>query len=409
MRGNTNNKNLKIALFVLVIVAAIAFIVQNSRSGQGDCMQRGRDFAKQGQEWQAIQEFSKAIEIDPNNVEAYKERVKLQPWKEKIEDYGKLIELEPQNPRWYEERADCYMEKYQYSHAYPDYIKCLEMESQNSEVYCKLASAYLKQGDYSNALTNFNHTLELDPKNKVAYSGRASIYEKQNNLAKAVDDYTKLLSLSTDIKEKNQYIKTIAKIYSRLGDHEKAVISMNKDTLHEVASEFFNEKNFSEAVFYLTKYIEMGGDGYKMRGTSYQALGDYTLAIADYTMALENLNLSKTASAQEIERLNFNKAMAYWGRGSCYYKQSNIDKAIEDYTDAIKFAPNYALLYCYRGDCYLHQGDEGQALANYSKAIEISPEFALAYEKRGNLYQKLGKTAQAEADFAKMKALESQK
>ena len=60
------------------------------------------------------------------------------------------------------------------------------------------------------------------------------------------------------------------------------------------------------------------------------------------------------------------------------------DKAIDDYTEAIKLNPNLAETYYNRGISFYYTGDYQLALKDYDKAIELDPnnQRAIANKKQ---------------------------
>jgi Flp pilus assembly protein TadD len=56
-------------------------------------------------------------------------------------------------------------------------------------------------------------------------------------------------------------------------------------------------------------------------------------------------------------------------------------------------------------DTLAAKGDLDKALADYSEAIRLDPANATAYQRRGVVYQKKGNPTKAEEDFAQAKKL----
>ncbi len=108
----------------------------------------------------------------------------------------------------------------------------------------------------------------------------------------------------------------------------------------------------------------------------------------------------------EIEhQLSPEFAEAYHNRGLAHYHQGELDKAIEDYTEAIRINPEYANAYYNRGVAYDGKGELDNAIADYTEAIRLNPKNADAYQNRGVAYRDNGDQAKAEADFAKAEEL----
>jgi tetratricopeptide (TPR) repeat protein len=64
-------------------------------------------------------------------------------------------------------------------------------------------------------------------------------------------------------------------------------------------------------------------------------------------------------------------ADAYLNRGSVYHDKKEYDKAVSDYSEAIRLNPNYALAYGSRAHAYRNQGKLEKAQADFIKAAEL--------------------------------------
>lgn len=94
----------------------------------------------------------------------------------------------------------------------------------------------------------------------------------------------------------------------------------------------------------------------------------------DASMERENLDPFREAIAQQS-----NDAEAYYQQGNAYLEQQDYDRAIAQYTRAIKLDPTHIYAYdnlaeTYRqlSDLYFNKGEPDQGLAAYEKAIEIN-------------------------------------
>jgi tetratricopeptide (TPR) repeat protein len=77
------------------------------------------------------------------------------------------------------------------------------------------------------------------------------------------------------------------------------------------------------------------------------------------------------------------RGVAYVARGLAWQKKGDLDRALADYTEAIKINPKDALAYNNRGMLY---GDSDRAIADFTAAIAIDPlpRSDEAYSRRGN-------------------------
>ena len=70
------------------------------------------------------------------------------------------------------------------------------------------------------------------------------------------------------------------------------------------------------------------------------------------------------------------RAIAYNNRGIAYQEKGEVDRAIADFTTAIKFNPNDARVYSNRGNAHSEKkGEVDRAIADFRKALEIDPSY----------------------------------
>ncbi len=92
------------------------------------------------------------------------------------------------------------------------------------------------------------------------------------------------------------------------------------------------------------------------------------------------------------------KRDGYLSRAQSYFSTREYDRAIAEYTDAIRLDPKCALAYANRASSYFNQGELEQALNDCNRALELDPRLALAYANRGGAYLNRGEYDRALAD-----------
>jgi tetratricopeptide (TPR) repeat protein len=102
-------------------------------------------------------------------------------------------------------------------------------------------------------------------------------------------------------------------------------------------------------------------------------------------------------------------AESFSKRGGTLVVKGDLDKAIEDYNEAIRRDPGQHQFYGSRGYAYYQKRELDQAITNFVKAIELDPGDAEAYENRGRAWKDKGDEKRAEADFAKVRELKAKK
>jgi len=93
-------------------------------------------------------------------------------------------------------------------------------------------------------------------------------------------------------------------------------------------------------------------------------------------------------------------ATAHTNRGYAYFGKGQVDKAITDYTAAIKLAPNDADPHSLRGWAHFTQRKFKEAIADSTAAIRLDPNLAFALRTRGRAELYAGRPRPAADDFA---------
>jgi lipoprotein NlpI len=94
-----------------------------------------------------------------------------------------------------------------------------------------------------------------------------------------------------------------------------------------------------------------------------------------------------------------NRIAAYHNRGNLFTTIGNLDRAVSDYSEAIKINPK--LKETYRNRCIAHhrRGDYDHAISDCSEAIRLDPRDARIYNDRSNIYHDKGEFDHSIADL----------
>ena len=179
----------------------------------------------------AIQMFDKAIELNPNNANAYKHRgdVYLCTDLEKaIRDYTKAIELKPNYIGAYSARAAIYyspLVDVPIAKAIEDYVTILNYANNFCEAYEYLGEILYANEDYEWADFMLTKAIELKPKRFNYYMQRGKIYLKLQKYENAIKDFNTVLEIISDKPWYDVFIKCYkhrSAAYLQLGEKEKA-------------------------------------------------------------------------------------------------------------------------------------------------------------------------------------------
>jgi len=152
---------------------------------------------------QAISEYTKAIELNPNSAEAYYHRGftygEKGQYDQAISDYNKALEINPRYAEAHVYRGFAYGEKGQYDQEISDYNKALEINSKDAEAYYHRGFTYGEKGQYDQAISDYNKTLEINPRYAEAYYNRGVAYCFKREYEKSWEDVKKAQSLGCQI------------------------------------------------------------------------------------------------------------------------------------------------------------------------------------------------------------------
>lgn len=99
-------------------------------------------------------------------------------------------------------------------------------------------------------------------------------------------------------------------------------------------------------------------------------------------------------------------AAAFYNRGIAYRNRGQLDRALDDYDQALRLRPAFADAWNDRGVAERLKGNNERAIADFSEAIRLNPDYAAAWFNRGGAWASIGRLDLAIADFNRTLALE---
>ncbi|MDD3729719.1 MAG: tetratricopeptide repeat protein, partial [Endomicrobiaceae bacterium] len=131
-------------------------------------------------------------------------------YQEALEDFSKAIDLNSSNSQIYLARAGVYLVLKDIALALEDLNKALELSPDSNIINCKIADVYSIQNNYEKAEHYYKKSIELKPKSALAYLGYAQLCEKHNRKEKAIENYSAAAKL--DIKVAKECNSKIAQL-----------------------------------------------------------------------------------------------------------------------------------------------------------------------------------------------------
>jgi tetratricopeptide (TPR) repeat protein len=182
--------------FVFTIVMASALCTSQISQAQGSKdAKEANKLAREGAEASKDQDFDKAVELLRKATDldrkyadelaavyqqrAYSEATNQQfPYA--INDYSEAIKLKPDDARIYEQRAAVEMKINDYDKALADYSEAIKLKPNEVRYYAYRSYIYEVKGDLKNSMEDTEKVLKLDPKNQEALSRKKRLETLQS-------------------------------------------------------------------------------------------------------------------------------------------------------------------------------------------------------------------------------------
>ena len=248
----------------------------------------------------AIADFTKAIELDPKNINGYNNRGHVRLLQGNLDaaiaDYSQAIVLNPKDPSAYCDRASAKVSNGDFKGAIVDSDKALALAPDDAEVRGKRGGVRYLAGDLKGALADFDRALEIDPKLVNAHATRSKVRYRMGDMDGYLADLDAAILLGCDDPDIHA---NRASLRLQKGDLDGAL----SDSSRAIELEPKNPA------------------GLRVRGEVKRAKGDFDGAISDLDRAIE------------IEPKN---ASAYFSRGNVRYLARAFGRAAVDFEAAAR-------------------------------------------------------------------------
>lgn len=138
----------------------------------------------------AFQDFDKVVELDPKDATAYFNRGNAYEFRKDLKRYDLVNQGSPR--QYYEIGLK------HYYLAIQDFDKAIELNPDYTTAYNNRGFAYYKLGKYDLAIQDFDTVIELDPDYTTAYINRGAAYRRLKQYDLAIQDFDKAIQLDPD-------------------------------------------------------------------------------------------------------------------------------------------------------------------------------------------------------------------
>lgn len=275
-----------------------------------------------------------------------------------------------------------------YDGAIVAFSECLRLAPQTAGCYGNRGIAYRHKSNYKQSIADFTEAIKLAPKTALYYNGRAIAYRFLKKYELAIADLNTSLKINpndSNVRELLNAIKVYAEKSDRLMTQQAllgGVISANTGftpgDFFERGKELVEKNDNSTAILYFSECLRLKSDFadcYHYRGRMYHRDKQYEKAVADYSEALK-------LQPQNVE---YYRDRAYAnGDGLKKY-----DAAIADLNEVIKLEPKSPWHYVNRAYVHKSKKDYQKAAEDFTSAINVEPTPALKktfYGMRSDVY-----------------------
>jgi tetratricopeptide (TPR) repeat protein len=316
----------------------------------------------------AAPSFSTALlaRIYSNRGIAYRE---LNEREKALEDFNRAIELDPDDARAYGNRGITQRVLKRDEQALADLNRALSLDDTMDWVHVARGEVYRHLGEYQRALEDFNRAITIDPDYAAAYAGRGRVYYKLKQYEQAARDLEHGLELDPEMAWAYGHL---GEAYRGLQEYDRALDAYNRAiSLAPGQGYFWAYASRGLTYYYLDDYqhaladldhaIALNADyawGYAHRGRIYRHLKQYEKALADLDRSIA---------------LDPNDAWTYSHRGLTYLALGQYHRALEDFNRSIALDPAYGQNYGRRASVYLYLKDLERATADYSHDCAVAP------------------------------------
>jgi len=221
--------------------------------------------------------FQKLCQAYPNDERAHgllgNHYFGQQMFEEAIQEYERTIEINPEYPQVYNQLGYSYRQLENYTKAEEAFKKYTELIPNDPNPYDSYAELKMKIGDYESSIEIYRKALEVNPNFVASHIGIATNYNFMGEHEKGRGQLKKLFEIARNDGERRQARFAMAVSYVDEGNFEKALEEL--DWMYKTA------KNVNDAA-------AMAGDLVNM-GNIYYEMGDYDDAAVRYEKSLQTM------------------------------------------------------------------------------------------------------------------------
>ncbi|MEV7734999.1 tetratricopeptide repeat protein [Streptomyces sp. NPDC088921] len=367
---------------------------------------RGRDLRNRQEYAQALEEYDRALELDPEQPLAHYGRgvthQLLDDYPAALAALDRAAELAPDSGWILAERAETYRLASRLDEADADFSRAVALDPTDDIALTGRAVCRHSMGRLDESLADFNRALSIDPEYLWALVRRARLHRARGDLDKAFADLDRAAALAPEV----------AWVASERGDayrlaerYEEAVAELGRAVSLEpgYASALASR---AEALYELERYEEALADFDRAVGL----IPDYAWALAMRSRVRSRLD-DRNGMFEDLRRATEAEPGAHWIQaelGWAYWTAGRHDEASAAFQAVLAQDPAHETALAGLGAIHHARKSYEEALHHLDRAVAADPEYAWAYGRRGRVCLAIGRTEQALSDLDRCVALDAE-
>lgn len=314
------------------------------------------------------------VECSPKLYSTGKEFIAAGNYDDAIAQFTKLIEENPEYADAYVARADAYEKSGKKEEAANDYKRATTFDAKNEEVFYNAGRLYFTLEKYDDAIPMLEKVTSLDKKHINAYKLKMDSYIKLEKYDKALKESNSLIEL----QETAQNYSSRAFINDQLENYGQAEVDYRKslekapnvlDTYIALGNVLFKAKKYDQSLIICNKALSLDN---KCKEALWTRSKIYKEKI-DYPNAINDLSKMIIFTPEDIE--------AYHSRGVYYQEFNQHQSAINDFSKVISMDDKNASAYFLRAKSYEEITEYAKAIADYQTYSKLSDNSDEAKER----------------------------
>ena len=119
-----------------------------------------------------------------------------------LEDYNRAIEINPKYASAYYNRGIAYEDLGDSGNALMDYSKAIEIDPDYVDAYINRGCLLVEEGDFEEAIKDFTFAIKINPYHATAHFNRGSAWRGIKEYKKAIEDFKRAMELDPAKREK---------------------------------------------------------------------------------------------------------------------------------------------------------------------------------------------------------------